>query len=80
MTLTMPLGTYASAIVAAGASQRDRSAARLVPVDETVDKLPVMPFARREGGGSPAPAAPQACRIASQSAGRTELAGRGIGS
>jgi hypothetical protein len=51
-----------------------------VPVDETVDKLPVVPFARREDGGGPAPAAPQACRIASQSAGRTELAGRGIGS
>ena len=45
---------------------------------QTVDKPPVMPFARREGGGGPAPAAPQACRIAPQSAGRVELAGRGI--
>ena len=51
-----------------------------MPVDETVDKLPVMPFARRKGGGGSAPAAPQACRIAAQSAGRAELAGRGIGS
>jgi hypothetical protein len=51
-----------------------------VLVDETVDKLPVVPFARREVGGGPAPAAPQACRITAQSAGRVELADRGIGS
>jgi hypothetical protein len=65
-------------MVAPGTAQRDRSAARLVPVDETVDKLPVMPLARREGGAGPAPAAPQACPIAAHSAGRVDLADRAI--
>lgn len=76
--MTMGRGTRMSAIVAPGTGQRDGSPARLVPVDETVDKLSVMPLARREGGAGPAPAAPQACPIAAHSAGRVDLADRAI--